>query len=158
MTENFGEKVKLIISEIDGVITDGRRVEDEMGTVLYKSFYAQDFSAINEIKKKFKFVFLSDDNHINYNMCRRRNIPFFWAKTSQEKYRKTIEILKRYECTPEEVIYIASKISDKECIKLIPKSLCADNAGNYLKEKCWASFIAEAGKGIMAELLYLLEN
>lgn len=158
MVDCFGEGVKLIVSEIDGVITDGKRAEDEMGHVVYKSFNAQDFSAVNEIKKKFKFAFLSDDQHISFNMCRRRNIPFFWGKTPEEKYQKLVEILRRYDCKPDDVVYIASKMSDKKCIQLIPKSICPDDAGHYLKEKCFASFVVKGGEGIMSELLYLLEN
>ena len=150
-------EIKLIVSEIDGVITNGERAEDEMGHVLYKTYQSKDFSAISEIRKKFKFIFLSDDNHINYNMCRRRNIPFYWAKNEQEKYDRLIEILRRYSCTPDETIYIPSKINDQKCIQLIPKSICPDDVGKYLKEKCWASFIAKGGEGIMSELLYLLE-
>jgi len=150
--------IKLVVSEIDGVITNGERAEDEMGHVLYKTYQSKDFSAINEIKKNFKFAFLSDDNGISYNMCRRKNIPFYWAKNAQDKYDKLIEILKRYQCVPDEVVYVASKVSDEKCIQLIPKSICPDDAGEYLKQKCWASFIASGGKGILGELLYLLKN
>ena len=149
-------KIKLIVSEIDGVITTGERPEDEMGHVLYKVYQTKDFSAINELKKKFKFVFLSDDNHVNYNMCKRRNIPFFWAKNEKEKYDKLVEILRRYSCTPEDAIYIGSKISDVKCCQMIPKSFCPDDAGHYLKEICWAEFTTIGGAGIMPELLYLL--
>ena len=91
--------IKLIVSEIDGVMTDGSCPEDEMGHVYYKVYQSKDFSAINELKKNFKFVFLSDDNNVNYNMCRRRNIPFFWGKSEEEKYDKLIEVLRRYSCT-----------------------------------------------------------
>ena len=150
--------IKLIVSEIDGVITSGECPEDEMGHVLYKRYQSKDFAAINEIKKNYKFVFLSDDNNVNYNMCRRRNIPFYWGKNEHEKYEKLVEILRRYQCTPDEVIYIASKVSDQKCIQLIPKSFCTDDSGEYLKEKCWASFISAGGSGILCELLYLLKN
>ena len=150
------KNIKLIVSEIDGVITDGTRAEDEMGHVLYKVYQSKDFSAINELKKNFKFVCLSDDNHINYNMCKRKNIPFFWARNEKEKYDKLVGILRRYSCTPDETIYIGSKISDVKCCGMIPKSFCPDDAGHYLKEICWAEFTTKGAEGIMPELLYLL--
>jgi len=154
----MSESIHLIVSEIDGVITNGECPEDEMGHVLYKRYQSKDFAAINEIKKNYKFVFLSDDQHINYNMCRRRNIPFYWAKNEHEKYDKLVEILRRYSCTPDETIYIASKVSDLKCIQLIPKSFCPCDAGEYLKEKCWAEFVTNGGTGILVELLWLLNN
>jgi len=157
MTETGKKEIKLIVSEIDGVITDGKCAEDEIGNVLYKVFQNKDFAALNEIKKSFKFVFMSDDNRVSYNLCRRRNIPFYWARSEQEKYSTLIEIMRRYECTPDEVLYIGSKISDVKCCRLIPRSFCPDDAGQYLKEVCWASFLSAGGCGILVELLYLLK-
>jgi 3-deoxy-D-manno-octulosonate 8-phosphate phosphatase KdsC-like HAD superfamily phosphatase len=150
--------IKLVVSEIDGVVTDGSRAEDEMGHVVYKTYQSKDFSAINEIKKNYKFVFLSDDQHINYNMCRRRNIPFFYGKNEHEKYDRLVEILRRYQCTPDETVFIASKVSDMKCINLIPKSFCPDGSGELLKEKCWAEFTTHGGRGVIVECLYLLKN
>lgn len=152
------EKIKLIVSEIDGVITDGTRPEDEMGHIFYKVYQTKDFSAINELKKSFKFVFLSDDNHINYNMCKRRNIPFYWGKNEKEKYLKLVEILRRYSCSPDETIYIGSKITDRKCCQLIPKSFCPADASTYLKKICWAEFTINGGKGVLSELLFLLND
>jgi len=156
--EDFGRDKKIIISEVDGVITDGKRAEDELGHVLYKVYQSKDFSAINELKKNFKFVFLSDDNHINYNMCKRKNIAFYWGRNEDEKYSHLGDILRRYSCTPDEAIYIGSKISDRKCCRTVPISFCPGDAGNYLKEICWAEFIANGGEGILVELLYLLKN
>ena len=150
--------IKLIVSEIDGVLTSGDRSEDEMGHVIYKTYQSKDFSAINKIKKNFKFVFMSDDNHINYNMCRRKNIAFYWAKNEKEKVDTLGEIMRRYNCGPDEVVYIGAKVNDARCCQIIPNSLCPDDAGKYLKDKCWATFIANGGEGIVVELLYLLEN
>ena len=82
--ELFGKNAKLIVSEIDGIITDGRYAEDEIGNIIYKVYNSKDFDAINELKKHFKFVFLSSDNKINYNMCKRRNISFYGAKNVRE--------------------------------------------------------------------------
>jgi len=156
--EIFGKNAKIIVSEIDGIITNGGRAEDEMGHVVYKVYQSKDFSALNEIKRNFKFVFLSDDNHINYGMCRRRNIPFYWGRNEEEKYQKLIEILRKYSATPDETIYIGSKISDRKCLRMIPNSLCPDDAGEYLKDICFASFIEKGGQGIFPELLYLLQD
>lgn len=151
-------EIKLIVSEIDGVITNGLCPEDELGHVPYKTFQMKDFAAINELKKNYKFVFLSDDDHISFNLCRRRNIPFFHAKNEHEKYEKLVEILRRYACVPDEVIYIGSKLSDVRCCQFIPKSFCPEDAGQSLHDVCWASFIAKGGEGVVTELVWLLKT
>lgn len=150
--------IKLIVSEIDGVLTDGTYAEDEMGHVLYKRYNAKDFAAINVLKRQHKIVFLSDDNNINYNMCRRKNIPFYWAKTEQEKYDRLVEIMHRYDCLPDYVLYVGGKLTDVQCCQFIPHSLCPDDAGTYLKDTCWATFKIKSGEGIFVELLDLLNQ
>jgi len=149
--------IKLIVSEIDGVITDGTWAEDEIGNILYKIYQSKDFDAINELRKDYKFVFLSEDNRVNYNMCRRKNISFYWGRNEEEKFQKLSEVFRRYSSTPDETIYIGSKISDRKCCRLIPRSFCPDDAGQFLKDICWASFIEKGGNGILVELVYLLK-
>jgi len=156
--EFFGKNAKLIVSEIDGIITDGGYAEDEIGNIIYKTYNSKDFDAINELKRYFKFVFLSSDNRINYNMCKRKNVPFYWAKNGREKFEKLGEIMRRYGVTPDETVYIGSKISDRKCLQTIPSSLCPEDSGNYIKDICFAYFIKESGKGILVELLDLLED
>jgi 3-deoxy-D-manno-octulosonate 8-phosphate phosphatase KdsC-like HAD superfamily phosphatase len=90
-------------------------------------------------------------------MCRRKNIPFYWAPNENEKYDELVKILRRYSCTPDQTIYIASKVSDRKCVQLIPKSMCPDDAGLFLKEMCFAPFVNAGGRGILVELLDLLK-
>ena len=153
----FERPIKLIVAEIDGVLTNGTYAEDEIGNVLYKTFNQKDFSAINELKKYYKIVFLCDDNKINYNMCQRKNIPFYWGKGEKGKYTLLSDILRRYGVTPDETIYIGSKISDRKCLRLIPYSMYPDDAGDFIESIAWAPFKTEGGKGIFTELLSLLQ-
>jgi len=153
----FDRVMKLIVAEVDGVLTDGTYAEDEIGNTLYKVFNQKDFLAINEIKKYYKVVFICDDNKINYNLCKRKNIPFYWGKGEKGKYTALIEVLRKYGVTPDETIYIGSKISDRKCIKFIPYSMCPDDAGEYLRDLAWAPFLLGGGKGIFTELLDLLQ-
>lgn len=151
--------VKLIVSEIDGVITDSRFVEDEIGNVLYKTFNYKDFDAINNIKRLgYKFVFLSDDNRINYNMCQRRKIPFFLGKNVDEKFKKLGDIFRRYSTTPDETIYIPSKTTDLRCVQTIPRTICPSDTVGIIKNMCMSEFVKTGGEGVLSDLLDLLTN
>ncbi|RLI66685.1 MAG: hypothetical protein DRO67_00745 [Candidatus Asgardarchaeum californiense] len=153
----FERPIKLIVSEIDGVLTNGTYAEDELGNTLYKVFNQKDFFVINELKKYYKVVFLCDDNKINYNMCQRKSLPFYWGKGSKGKYETLPNILRRYDATPDSTIYIGSKLSDNKCMRLIPYSMCPDDVGDYLRSTAWAPFIAKGGDGVFVELLDLLQ-
>lgn len=151
------ENTKLIVSEIDGVITNGFFTEDEIGNVLYKTYNYKDFDAINHIKSLgFVLVFIADDNRINYNMCKRRNIPFYWARGADKKFEALGEILRRYSATPDQTIYIPSKLSDIRCVQTIPKTICPSDVSGIIKRMCVSEFVKSGGEGVMVDLLDLL--
>ena len=139
-------KIKIVISEVDGVITNGVQPIDELGNTSFKNFYTPDFEAINKIKSVCPFVFLSSDNTVSYNLCKKKNIPFFWV----QKNKRTIllDILRKYSVTLEEVVYIGSKLSDVECMNMVPNSFSTNinlrGDYNYL--------LSGAGNGVLTEL------
>jgi YrbI family 3-deoxy-D-manno-octulosonate 8-phosphate phosphatase len=168
---NFNEmcsKIKLIISEVDGVITDGLSAIDNMNNTLFKMFYTRDFEALNLLKKHFIFVFLSSDNNVSYNIMRTRNIPFYWARGDKsETTKKAIlsNIMHKYGVTPEEVLFVGSTFSDVECFNMIPLSVCPKDSVASIKrivslrkDLYGRSGIlnVEGGKGVISELYEIL--
>ena len=135
---------KIIVSEIDGVITPGRSCIDNIGITLFKDFYIGDFEAINKLKSEYTFVFLSSDNNVNYNICARRCIPFYWA--SKNKREILLDVLRKYNYTAEDVTYIGSTISDIPCMQMIPNSFCTN------KDLGFKKFKTTSGNGILTEL------
>ena len=146
------ENIKLIVSEVDGVVTDGKVPIDELGNVPFKNFNMEDFEAINELKKSCQFVFMSSDNNISYHLCRRKNIPFYWANT-KPKRDILLDILRRYNISAEETIYIGSKLSDVECLNMIPFSFCPSNSNSKVLS-IGNSLDAISGGGVITELFF----
>ena len=88
---DFGN-IKLIVSEIDGIVTEHLVAFGEMNVVMFKQFYMKDFEAINLIKKDWGFTFLSSDANINASLCKKRNIPFFFAeRNKKEVYNQILQ-------------------------------------------------------------------
>lgn len=151
------EDIKLIVSEVDGIITEGLVSYDELQNVPFKTFYMKDFEAINEIRKTIPFVFLSSDNSITYNLMRNKNIPFFWAP--KDKKDKLLEIMKRYKVySAEEVLFIGSTYSDLECVKMIPLSLCPTDAVTEVKLIASTVLASISGMGVLTEVHDLLKG
>ena len=115
------EKIKLIVSEVDGILTDGLIPYDALGNVPFKNFKDTEFDAINKIKRNFDVVFMSKDPAISYNLLKKKNLPFFWAKKSKLDTLK--HIMLRYSVTPEEVIYFDTYNYDEECFNLVPYTI-----------------------------------
>ena len=125
---NTIEKIKLIISEVDGVLTDGLIPYDALGNVPFKNFKDTEFDIINKIKRDFDVVFVSKSSDISYNLLRKKNLPFFCAKKSKIETLK--HIMLRYSVTPEEVIDLDGESHDEECFNLIPFS---KRGGDHVK-------------------------
>ena len=144
------QDIKLIVSEVTGILTDGTNFIDELGNVPFKKLYLEDFEAVNELKRQgFKVVFLSTDNSINYHLFRRKNIPFYWAQ--KDKYKVLLEIVRRYNVTLDEVAYVASSISDIKCATTVPVSFCPPNSNVQLLNICTV-LESKSGEGVLTDL------
>ncbi len=109
--------IKIIVSAVDGVITDGFSPTDELVNTPFKNYCMRDLEAINEIKKIYKFIFISQDNSVNYNFFRRKNIPFYYAPGGDKNKKKMfVDIMKKYNVKPDNVMYIGCSYSDIECM------------------------------------------
>ena len=144
------EKIKIIVSEVDGIVTEGMDSIDTAGFKVMKSFYMKDFEAINEIKKHFKFIFLSRDPYVSVNLCRQKNIPFFYDK---DKIKALRIIMTKYGVTPDEVVYIGCTYSDIKCVEMVPISLCPADAVLPIKVRSQVFEDIYGGTGVICGLL-----
>jgi len=149
-------KTKLIVSEVDGILTSGHIYVDELGNIPFKMFNTKDFEAINLLKKYFKIIFLSSDNKINYNFFRRLNIPFFY--NNKNKKSELIQILNKYQVTPEEIIYIGSTYSDVLCMQMIPLSFCPEMSVYEVMNLASMVISICGGDGVFIEIYNLLKK
>lgn len=140
--------IKVVVSEIDGILTNGRMPTDELGTILFKEYYYKDLEAINEIKKYIKFVFLAKDQSINYSFCRRKNIPFFLSRTTKE-VALVADILHRYEATVDNVIYLGCSLSDERAMALSKYSFCPLDSPATIKSVATGILPAMGGSGVL---------
>ena len=75
---------KLLILDVDGVLTTGLKTYNLDGSVVSKTFGDRDFTAIKEfICSGVNVIFLSGDNQVNSAVAKSRNIPFFYSRRSE---------------------------------------------------------------------------
>lgn len=148
-------KLKVIISEVDGVLNSGEHPIDELGNVPFKVFNFKDFEAINELKKHFKVAFVSSDNKVSFHLFRGRNIPFFY--NSKDKKIEIAKILRRYSITPEEVMYVGCTFSDIGCMNMIPFSVCTEDAILDVKNVASTVLPIYGGMGVFCMVYDLLK-
>ena len=150
--------IKIIVSAVDGVITDGLMPVDELVNTPFKNYCMRDLEVINEIKKLYRFVFISQDNSVNYNFFRRKNVPFYFAPGGDKtKKRVLVEIMKKYNVKPDNVMYVGCSYSDIECMHLAEVSLCTKDAPGSVSLAADYLIPARAGEGVLCELYEILK-
>jgi len=151
--EECAKKIKFVAFDLDGVVNEGLIGYGEMAIPLMKQYNLKDFEAINELKKTFIVVVVSEDSSINYHLCRSKKIPFFCTKNKNDALKKA---MLKYNVTPEEVVYIGNSFSDVENCKMIPFSLCPSDAVNEVLSVC-KPVESFAGYGVVAEVYGFLK-
>ena len=149
------KNIKLIISDIDGVLTNGTKGYNNTGKGILKFFSDKDFTAIKLFQKnKIFFCLLSADKNINLNLCKNRNFPFFFGRNKKGKIIKEIiikKIMKKYKISNNNTCYIGDDIFDIAPAKLVKYRACPINAVKELKKICNIQLNTMGGDGVIKE-------
>tara|TARA_Y100000592_G_scaffold54185_1_gene85443 strand:+ start:10526 stop:11056 length:531 start_codon:yes stop_codon:yes gene_type:complete len=151
-------KVDLVILDVDGVLTDGRKYYDINGMPFAKTYCDKDFTAIKRMKGAgVKVCFLSGDDNINKPMAHNRNIDFFYARGKDKK--DFIEIFQeKYNTTADKMVYIGDDLFDCSILSSVGHSFCPADACLNVKEICYPNNILTnpGGSNVVCELVELL--
>lgn len=151
--------IKLLILDVDGVLTDGTKVYDVHGHPVFKRFSDRDFTAIKEFKAiGITVVFLSGDNNINQEVAKSRKIPFYSSRLptgSLSKLEVASQIYSKYGFTPDQTAFVGDDLFDVAMSKSVKISACPSNSHYLMKEISDLVLTAKSGEGCIQELYYL---
>ena len=107
--------IKLVILDVDGVLTDGKKYYNRDGDVVMKTFCDKDWTAIKRFKALgIKVLFLSGDP-FNEKIAKNRNIDIIINRkdgTHNDKGDYVEEICQKYKITPDEIVFLGDDIFD----------------------------------------------
>jgi len=152
-------KIKLVIIDIDGVLTDGTKIYDKTGLPIYKKFCDKDFTAIKRLKaSNVNVCFLSGDQNVNKAMAKKRNVDFFLART-KNKLSFANELMAKYKCTLKEILFIGDDIFDIDLLKKVGFSVATSDASKDVKKVCNHILKSKGGHNAIMELVdYLYQK
>lgn len=148
---------KLLVLDIDGVLTDGTKVYDREGEVVSKSFYDHDFTAIKRFKKHTNVCFLSGDRRVNENMAKKRGVSFFHNFKGEDKSEYLETLCSTYAVSKNEIAYVGDDICDLEIMKKIKYPMCPKDAAWEVLEFCQENgrvIPCKGGRGVIKRLYY----
>ena len=149
----------LLILDIDGVLTDGKKYYDSTGKAVLKTFNDRDFTAIKKFKAAgWDVVFLSGDANINKAVAKNRNIPFYCNRVGGEMVNKVNfleKLCKKYKTHPKFVVYVGDDVFDIDLLKAVGFPFCPANADPDVQAIA-NNLEAKSGECVVAALYEIL--
>lgn len=157
-------KVKLLVMDIDGTLTDGKIYMGEHGEI-FKAFSIKDGYGIHDILLHSSIVpviITGRQSKIVENRCKELGINEVYQGV-KDKEKKLLQIVEKHGLSLQEVAYIGDDLNDISCMKAVKLSGgfvgCPSDAITKVKEI--ADYIAktEGGNGAVREIIdYIIDS
>jgi len=147
------ELPKLVLTDIDGVWTDGGMYYDQKGNEL-KKFNTSDSAGVIFCKKLNipVGIITGENTEIVKNRARKLRIEFLHQGVSN-KVEVAEEIIKKLNIKWEEVAYIGDDIGDIALLKKVGISAAPENSPFYIKNIVDFTTVKKGGEGAFREFI-----
>ena len=150
------KKIKLVITDVDGVLTDGGMYYSAKGDVM-KKFFTRDGMGVTLLRKKF----------IPTLIITKEKTPMVkhWAKNMKidklydgilKKELVIDKICKNYHLKHENIAYIGDDVNDLPLLKKVGFSASPNDGMEIVKEKCDYICKKNGGNGAFREIADLI--
>jgi 3-deoxy-D-manno-octulosonate 8-phosphate phosphatase (KDO 8-P phosphatase) len=151
------KKIKLLLTDCDGVLTDGCVYYSEKGEEL-KKFSLRDGMGVERLRN-----LCSIDSGIltreNSEIVRRRGEKLKMQHLylgARDKKEKLMEILQKHNLLADEIAYIGDDTNDLEVLEVVGLSACPVDAFEPIKKSVHYVCKAAGGAGAFRELVELI--
>ena len=147
------KKIKLVLTDVDGVLTDGGRYYSEKGEIV-KRFHVRDGMGINILLRNgIKTAIVTKENSkIVKKWAKEMNISKTYSGI-KNKEKELEKICKFYKILPDEVAFIGDDVNDIELMKKVGFSVTPSDG--ILQAKKIANYICKSsgGNGALREMI-----
>lgn len=156
---------KLLILDVDGVMTDGTKAYGLDGLVVWKKFADIDFTAIKKFQSRgWRVCWLSADKVVNEIVAANRHIDFWYSRDddgSINKVRWLHKLISHYNIPLEDVIYVGDDLFDVPIIKAVMagggRAFYPSNAAPQMQHISGIEALGKSGGGgAIMDLLFKL--
>ena len=145
--------IKLVLFDIDGVLTDGKVTVDSRGNE-YKTINFKDIDAVFEMKRQKLLVGLITGEATPITLFfKERFKPDFFYSGCKNKLEALQKILSQTGISAENVCYVGDSNHDIAVMKLVKLSVCPSNAIPEVKALAGVCLNTKSGEGCIWELL-----
>lgn len=152
LAQDAAKKIKMLVFDVDGVMTDGSVTYDENG-VEYKTFNVKDGHGIVRMNMSGFVTAIITARNNGTVTHRAKNLNFTEVYQGQKfKLPALEELLQKYNCAFENVAYMGDDLPDLCILEKVGLASCPADAVSEVKEVC--NFISSynGGRGAVREL------
>jgi YrbI family 3-deoxy-D-manno-octulosonate 8-phosphate phosphatase len=150
------KKIKLIATDVDGVLTDGGRYYSEKGETI-KKFHVRDGMGINILlKNNIKTIIITKENSkITKKWAKDMNVTKVYSNAIKKEFLIK-QITEEFSIKPSEIAYIGDDVNDVAIAKKIGLSATPKDGVMSMKKITHYVCALEGGKGSFRELADLV--
>lgn len=144
---------KLILTDIDGVWTDGGMFYDQTGNE-WKKFNTSDSAGILFCKKLSipVGIITGEDTNIVKRRAEKLNVEYLFQGV-KDKLATANDLCTQLNITLAETAYIGDDLGDLKLLQNVGFSACPNNAPDYIKKKVHFVTNANGGEGAFREFV-----
>ena len=154
------EQIKLLIVDVDGIMTDGIKYYNRDGDVKLKTFCDKDWTAIKRFRAiGVNVVFLTGDGY-NVMILENRNLHVITNRGKgfhSDKANYLEDILEEYECSAEDTAFIGDDLFDIGIMRKVGYPYCVKNSPQIVKDNA-QSLKYKGGENVLMHLFELLDH
>ena len=147
-------KIKLLVMDVDGTLTDGKIYMGENGEVM-KAFNVKDGYAIAHMLPEMGIIpviITGRKSKIVENRAKELGITELYQGVGDKLVQLKI-VAEKYNATPEEIAYIGDDLNDLECIEFCGVTACPVDAVEKVKKTVNLVCNKKAGEGAVRDFI-----
>ena len=146
------KKIKLILTDVDGVLTDGCMYYSSSGEEL-KKFHTRDGMAVELLlQKNIKTIIITREKS-KIVISRAKKIKVFKVYSGVKQKDKILnQICTKFKVTPDETTFIGDDVNDEKIMKLVGLSFAPSDATQTIKNIADIITNAKGGQGVLREV------
>ncbi|MBT4325372.1 MAG: HAD-IIIA family hydrolase [Candidatus Nitrosopelagicus sp.] len=154
--ENKCSKIKLVITDVDGVLTDGGMFYTDKGDIM-KRFFVRDGMGVTLLKKKNipTLIITKEKTEMTRQWAKRMKITKMYEGVIQ-KEALLKKICEEYKVKPDQISYIGDDVNDIELLKKVGLAVVPNDAIEEAKKISQYICKTNSGQGAFRELVDLI--
>ena len=128
------ENIKLVVSDFDGIFTDGKLEVFSDGKTSKKVDYKDIMGIAIILKKGINFAIISGEKSVAIDIIKEKFPQVDAFQNERNKINVLKSLINKYNLSEENIIYLGDDINDIECLKYVKNPVTVPEAHDKVKE------------------------